>query len=149
MLPLFFPLIFAALSAVGSGIQGLQQARAFSQQAANRRLEGEAEAADQAREGRAAIGFGQVAIGASGLTGEGSARDALVFIEQQNSAAVRRARYGANRDSDILRARARQARIGAITSFAGAGVNTGLAAHKVIHSGTIGSSSGGGGSGAN
>jgi len=131
MIPLFFPLVFAALTAVGTGVQQLQQARAFNQQAGNRRIEGEAEAADAAREGRAAIGFGRTAIGASGLTGEGSARDALVYIEQQNDAAVRRARYGANRDSDILRARARQAKVGAGFSFLEAGVNAGLAGRQI------------------
>lgn len=111
---------------VGEILGGLQASHQLRGQARNRRQEGEAGAQDVAREGRAALAFGNVAVGTSGLTGSGSAEDVLRYMATEISADSRRVRHRANREAIRLENRARGALfngiVGGITKIATAGL---------------------------
>ena len=111
-------------SAVGSLLGGFSQARQLRARARNVRSEGHARANDVAKDGRQALAAGNVVVGASGLTGEGSAEDVLTYLAQEVNADERRERHTANREAIQLENKARGSLFGGILGAATGGLST-------------------------
>lgn len=115
-----FPFLAAALGigALAKGVGQFAQASQSRSQAAARQNEANADALDAAREGRGAVAFGRTAIGASGLTQDGSALSALSFLAAKEDSNVRRVRYRGEREASQLRDQGRAHQVTGLSTFA-------------------------------